>query len=63
MGKYTMLNKIDLNYVAKRITEAEGLKIQVNIAQIKEILKNTLSILANEYTDDDILKLLQKYRK
>ncbi|RLG17287.1 hypothetical protein DRN75_03835 [Nanoarchaeota archaeon] len=47
-------NKINLNKFAKRIAKREGLKKQVNIAQIKEILRIILEELAME----DILKVL-----
>lgn len=56
------MGKVNLNYVAVKIAELEGKKIEINIAQIKEILKNTLGILANEYTDENIRDLLEKYK-
>jgi len=37
---------MNLNQLAKRISEKEGKKVQVNIAQIKEILKCLIEIAA-----------------
>lgn len=62
-NKYTISGRVNLNYVAEKIAEIEGKKIQVNIGQIKEILKITLGIFANDYSDEDIPKLLKKYKK
>ena len=50
---------INLNKVAKTITEHEGLKKQVNIAQIKEILK----IVFTQYSLEDLTKMWFKYNK
>ena len=51
---------MNMNEVAKQITVHEGLKVQVNIAQVKEILK----VIMNE---EDIAfaiwnKLTSKYK-
>lgn len=37
---------MNLNQLAKKISEKEGKKVQVNIAQIKEILKCLIEIAA-----------------
>ena len=37
--------KVSMNEIAIRITEREGKKVEVNIAQVKEILKVLASIL------------------
>lgn len=42
---------MNLNQLAKRISEKEGKKVQVNIAQIKEILKCLIEIAAETNTD------------
>ena len=49
--------------IAREIAEEEGLKEQVNIAQISEILRITLYILANEFLSDPFqtLQLLKRY--
>ncbi len=39
---------INENWLADEIAESEGKKVEVNIAQIKEILRITLDILAKE---------------
>ena len=36
------------NWLAKRITELEGLKVQVNIAQVKEIIRVMRQIYKEE---------------
>ena len=40
------MERVNLNEFAQKIAEQEGKKSQVNIAQIKEILRITLSELA-----------------
>ena len=44
---------INLNKIAKEVARREGKKRQVNIAQIKEVLRHTLDILADIQKDDD----------
>lgn len=44
------------------IAEEEGLKESVNIAQIREILRITLSLLANS-TYSELGKLLKRYEE
>lgn len=63
MGKYVTGGKINETYVATLVSQLEGRKHQVNIADIKEILKATFDILGKEYTNDDILKLIENHRK
>jgi len=53
-----MINRNDL---AKEISIIEGKKQQVNIAQIKEVLRCTLKLLSN-YGDKDIAELLNEVR-
>lgn len=62
VNKYTLSGKLNLNWVAIEIAKQEGKKIEVNIGQIKEILKITTKIFAKEYTDEEILRLLKKYK-
>jgi len=40
------MERINLNEFAQKIAEKEGKKVQVNIAQIKEVLRATLVELA-----------------
>jgi hypothetical protein len=56
------IKMINQNILAKDISEAEGKKVQVNIAQIKEVMKCMLFELSH-YTDKEILALVNKYRK
>lgn len=49
--------------IALKIAKKEIGKKQVDIAQISEILKITLNILANDYTLDQVQNLLNKYIK
>lgn len=50
---------MNLNDLAKQITEKEGLKKSMTIAQVKEVLRITLSILA----DMDLLTLAKTLAK
>ncbi len=40
--------KLNLNKLAKDVAEREGGKIEVNIAQIKEVIRHTLDVLSVE---------------
>jgi len=40
--------KLNLNTLAKNVAEREGGKIEVNIAQIKEVIRHTLDCLSVE---------------
>ena len=53
---------INRNKLAVKVAETEGKKIQVNIAQIKEVIKWTL-IHIGSYSDADIMGLINKVRK
>ncbi len=52
---------MNMNELAKQVTLKEGLKQSVSVAQVKEILKITFTILANE-PDGETTKILNKYR-
>lgn len=54
--------KINENKLARTISVYEGLKVQVNIAQIKEVQRVLLEELAC-YSDRNILALINKFRK
>lgn len=56
------MSKINENQLAVAISEAEGKKVEVNIAQIKEVLKCALVIL-NDYPDEEIVKLVRHHKK
>lgn len=51
--------KINLNKLAARVAEGEGGKINLSIAQIKEVIKLTLDELRDEAASD-ILQTLGK---
>ena len=46
--------------MTKRIADREGKAVEMNIAQINEVLSITLGIL-NEHTDEEILSFVRKY--
>ena len=50
---------MNLNEFAKTISLKEGKKIQVNIAQIKEIMKCIFQVLST-YENEEIIKSLYK---
>ncbi len=51
--------KINLNKLAIEVSYKEGLKKQVNIAQIKEIIRVTFEQLAN-YSDAEIVEAVRR---
>jgi predicted DNA-binding antitoxin AbrB/MazE fold protein len=55
------MQKINMNAVATRVAMAEGQKVEVNIAQIKEVLKVFLEELS-KYEDDEILELVKRHK-
>lgn len=55
------VNNVKFNDIAKVIAQTEGKKTEVNIAQIKEVLKLTLEVIANlDYAE--AAELLKKYQ-
>lgn len=58
--KYTKEGRISEQWLAEEIAKAEGLKKQVDIAQIKEILRVTLELLAS-LGQDEVSILLAKH--
>lgn len=56
------LKRIDMNNLAREIAKVEGKRQQVNIAQIKEVLKCTLDLLANHYNMAQCVLLLEERR-
>jgi len=61
-AKYTKKGIISEEWLAEEITKAEGKKESVNIAQVKEVLRITLDILAS-LEEADVLLLLKKHRR
>jgi hypothetical protein len=52
---------INENWLAEEITRREVGKSEVNIAQVKDVLNATLKIMAEEYSTDQVEKLLIKH--
>jgi len=55
------VSNLNLNNLAIEITKSEGLKKQVNIAQVKEIMKILFKAM-KKMTLADIQNILSKYR-
>ena len=53
---------INENRLALKITRAEGKKVQVNVAQVKEVLRVTLDFLSQEGVVA-VWRLLRKHRR
>jgi len=51
---------MNMNEFAKKVTLIEGKKRSVSIAQVKEIIKITLTELAN-LSEDEIMKIIDRY--
>jgi hypothetical protein len=52
---------MNLNKIAVEISKIEGLREQVNIAQIKEVLKCAFIVLAQE-DGYEVLKVINRYK-
>jgi len=52
--------KINENTLAKQIAQKEGKKVEVNIAQIKEVLSIALGILANDHKMSEVVDLMER---
>lgn len=55
------MQKINMNAMANRVAVGEGSRVEVNIAQIKEVMKVFLEELA-KYNDEEILELVKRYK-
>lgn len=53
---------MNMNDIARTVTLEEAGKKEISIAQVKEVLKVFLKEIST-YSDDEILKLVDKYRK
>jgi len=57
------MKKINMNLMAEEITAFEGKKKQVNIAQVKEVLKIALGILGrhwNSGNEEEVIALIKR---
>jgi hypothetical protein len=53
---------MNLNLLAQKVAEKEGKKRQINIAQIKEVMKILLTELAG-MDEAEALKVIRRHRK
>lgn len=53
-------DSINENWLAEEIADLEGKEVEVNIAQIKEVLRITLELLAKE-DFDTVEKTIEKH--
>jgi len=59
--KYNQDGSVSQQWIAEEITSKEGKEVEVNIGQVKEVLKITLGILA-ELDTEELNVLLEKHR-
>lgn len=57
------MTKLNLNKMAQEIARREGKKKEVSIAQIKEILKITLNILGNHWSNGEESKVIETLKQ
>lgn len=55
--------KINLNKLAQQICTAEGGKIEVNIAQVKDVLRAAIDVLASHYYFAGVVKRVKRAKK
>jgi len=53
---------MNLNELARRVTEAEGKKVELPIGQIKEVMRIVFQELA-AMTSDQVETILKRFRK
>lgn len=51
---------MNLNTVAKQVCELEGGKVNLSIAQVKEVIKCLFIVLERYYVDSDILDTIER---
>ncbi len=57
------MSKLNLNEIAQEIAKSEGKAKEVNIAQIKEILKITLIIFGKAWQDGNEIEIIRMFKK
>lgn len=57
------MDKINVKDLHVKVSEKEGLKKQTDIAQIGEVTKHILWILANEHNLYQVAELLGRYKE
>lgn len=55
-------NKVNLNTLARQVTEAEGGKIELSIGQVKEVIRKTFLALNEDYAPSAILAAIEKQK-
>jgi predicted transcriptional regulator len=54
--------KINENKLAKSVTDLEGGIENLTVAQVKEVMKATFEILANEFKMSEVVALLESHK-
>ena len=54
--------RINENKLARHVALREGLRQSVSIAQVKEVLRHALDILASDYPPSAVLALLERHQ-
>jgi hypothetical protein len=54
---------MNMNEVAKEVTMREGGKVNLSIAQVKEVLRIYNDLLANNYFPADVIRTIGRYEK
>lgn len=57
------MKRINMNILAKQVILQEGKKVSVNIAQVKEILNITFSLLIDYYDASEWCELIERYKE
>jgi hypothetical protein len=60
---FVKVKQINLNEVARKISKKEGLKKQIDIANIKEVMRHYTDILSKEYSLVQIMFLIKRFRQ
>ena len=57
------MKKININKVAQEVSKLEGGYTNLSIAQIKEVIRCTMTILHNNFKGSEILEMVERYWK
>jgi len=52
---------MNMRELIRKVTEIEGKKQQISIAQVGEVVKITLHLLGKDYRSSDVLDTVEKY--
>lgn len=53
---------MNLNHIATKVALMEGGKVNLPIAQVKEVMRCYNKVLANDHKPSEILKMLERYK-